>query len=135
MSRSPHFDELLNAARASKGRAYAPYSGYAVGAAILASDGNIYSGCNVENVSYGITICAERSALSAMVGAGCQEMVEVVVITRDGGTPCGVCRQAMMEFAKHVAGELPVTCVDEQGNGETYTLAQLLPFAFGKEDK
>ncbi len=114
-------------------QAYAPYSKYQVGAAILGADGKIYSGCNVENESYGLSICAERSAISAMVDAGCRQICEVVVLTTNGGTPCGMCRQVMFEFSKNET--VLVSCLNEAGISRTFTVEELLPHAFRLEDK
>ena len=121
---SPNLSELLAAAQTSKTRAYAPYSHYSVGAAILGADGHIYVGCNVENSSYGLTACAERNALGAMVAAGCTEVAALVVVTQDGGTPCGICRQALIEFAPHGVETIPITCADASGNLQTYALRE-----------
>ena len=120
--------ELVEAASLARARAYAPHSGYQVGAAIRGVDGEIYSGCNVENDSYGLTICAERSAVSQMVLAGCYEIVEVVVITADGGSPCGMCRQTLVQFAPR-PDQVTVFCLG--GSSPLgITLAELLPHTF-----
>ena len=121
-----NFDELVNAARASRTRAYAPYSNYAVGAAILGSDGKIYTGCNVENASYGLTICAERNAIASMVAAGCTTIESVAVSTKDGGTPCGACRQVLAEFAQ---ANVKVACASDS-DVQHFTVAELLPSSF-----
>ena len=121
-----NFDELVLAARASRTRAYAPYSNYAVGAAVLGSDGEIYKGCNVENASFGLTICAERNAIAAMVAAGCTSARAVVVVTSDAGTPCGACRQVLAEFSGPNA---PVVCIGE-GSEQHFTVGELLPSSF-----
>lgn len=126
----PRFDELRQAAEAARAKAYAPYSGYTVGAALLGSDGQIYAGCNVENASYGAAICAERNAIGAMVAAGCLEIEAVVVVTRDLGSPCGICRQTLFEFSANRAAEIPVVCLDEQGRQQAFRLGDLLPHAF-----
>jgi cytidine deaminase len=95
-------ERLVVAARAARARAYAPYSRYLVGAAILTRSGRIFTGCNVENATYGATICAERSAIAAMVAAGGRDPVSCVVVTAGPrpGTPCGICRQVLAEFAR-----------------------------------
>lgn len=93
--------ELLQSAALVRGRAYAPYSGYRVGAAVLAADGRIFSGCNVENASYGLALCAERGAVAAMIAGGTRDLVAVAVVTQgpEPGAPCGLCRQTLSEFA------------------------------------
>ena len=120
---------LIAAARKARANAYAPYSVYSVGAAVQSSAGAVYAGCNVENGVYGLTICAERSALCQMVAAGEQTVVVVCIVTEDGATPCGACRQFIAEFADRELG-VKVVCCDESGNSKTYTLAELLPNAF-----
>ena len=90
---------LLYAAEEAMTRAYAPYSGYAVGAAVAGADGKIYDGCNVENVSYPAGLCAERVAMGSMVARGCQRLTAMAVVTKDGATPCGICLQVMSELA------------------------------------
>ena len=118
---------LIEAARAVRLRAYAPFSNYLVGAALLSAEGKIYSGCNVENSSYPATICAERSAVVSAVSDGIQQFHGIAVVTRDGGSPCGICRQVMFEFAPN----MPVLICDEQGTIKAeQTVAQLLPLGF-----
>lgn len=90
--------KIVDAALAVQPRAYAPYSQFFVGAAILTKAGNVYVGCNVENASYGLAICAERSAVCAMVAAGETEPVAIAVCCPGGGSPCGACRQVLAEF-------------------------------------
>ncbi len=120
---------LIEAARKVRLHAYAPYSNYAVGAAVRTSDGRIFVGCNVENASYGLTVCAERVAVFSAVAAGAHEVVAVAICTPDGGAPCGACRQVLMEFTP-----APDACIiwvvrpDELV--ARYTLAELLPHAF-----
>lgn len=124
-----NLDALIAAAQTARERAYCKYSGYSVGAAVLGSDGVVYAGCNVENASYGLTICAERAAILGMVAAGCQSIREVVVVTRDSGTPCGACRQVMAEFIEDPAA-VCVHCVDDSGSVQSYRFCELLPHAF-----
>jgi len=120
---------LIAAARKARGRAYAPYSKFPVGAAILASDGRIFGGCNVENDSLGLTCCAERSAIFAMVSAGAREIREVLVIgdTEDFLPPCGACRQVIAEFAPPTA---VVHMCNRSGKSRDITVAELMPHRF-----
>lgn len=126
-------DSLVAAAREARARAYAPYSRYRVGAALLTTSGKIFAGCNVENASYGACLCAERNAIGQMIAAGEKDPVACVVVTKGprGGSPCGICRQVLSEFAR----DLTVLLVadgdggEEEGRRET-TLAALLPDAF-----
>lgn len=119
------FSALLPAAWAVRDRAYAPYSKFQVGAALLGADGVIYQGCNVENLSFGLTICAERNAVAQAVAAGCREFRALVVVaeTREPVSPCGACRQVMAEF-----GDFPVLMATRETSEET-TLGTLLPRA------
>jgi cytidine deaminase len=127
-------DQLVQEAKAVRDRAYAPYSKYPVGAAIATKSGSIYVGCNVENASFGGTICAERGAIMQMVAAGEREPIACAVVTGDeGASPCGICRQVLSEFAE----DMPVVLVGlgsrKGGEGETgrvVQLADLLPLAF-----
>jgi cytidine deaminase len=121
---------LERAALAVQKHAHAPYSRYAVGAALQVASGAVFAGCNVENASYGLAICAERSAIVQMVAAGEHDPVALVVVTRGPvlGTPCGACRQTLAEFAR----DLPIRLVVE-GNvtpARTTSLEALLPDAF-----
>ena len=121
--------DLVQAACEIRPRAYAPYSNYQVGAAILAENGQVYTGINVENSSYGLCNCAERTAVFKMVTDGCQKLLAVAVCTENGGSPCGACRQVLTEFA----GDVPVMLSDVQGNTRETTLYTLLPDHFGPE--
>ena len=125
--------DLINAALAARKNAYAPYSHYHVGAAILTEAGTIVRGCNVENASYGLCNCAERTAIFAAVAQeGADMRVRAcAVATDDGGTPCGPCRQVLAEFAPNGNAPLRVLLVDKNGTVacET-TLAELLPMPF-----
>ncbi|MBX7104127.1 MAG: cytidine deaminase [Gemmataceae bacterium] len=120
---------LRAAARAASAHAYCPYSKFRVGAAVLAGSGKVYSGCNVENASFGLTICAERSALAAAISAGETELAAVAIYTPTGmpTAPCGACRQALNEFGPGMACEC--TC-DGPASIDT-TLDILLPSSFG----
>jgi cytidine deaminase len=121
--------DLLNAACQARDRAYAPYSKFRVGAALLADDGRIYSGCNVENASYGLTICAERSAVCAMVAAGAAKIREILVIgdCEPVLPPCGACRQVIAEFA---TAQTMVHMCSRTGAAETVAFGDLLPHQF-----
>lgn len=122
--------KLLASASAARKNAYCPDSHYAVGAAVLGADGNVYSGCNVENLSYPAGMCAERVAIGAMVAAGCQRIVAIAVVTADGGTPCGICRQVIHEFSGE---DTIVVCADEEAIKLELRAFELLPHAFRSE--
>jgi len=98
---------LVEAARRARDRAYAPYSAYRVGAAVLAPDGAIFAGCNVENASYGLALCAERSAVAHLIAAGGSRVAAIAIVTAgpEPGRPCGLCRQTLSEFADN---DLPI---------------------------
>lgn len=117
---------LVAAAAEARDRAYAPYSHFAVGAALLGQDGRAYAGCNVENASYGLGICAERNAVAVAVSQGVREFVAVAVVTEKGVTPCGACRQVLAEFNPAMV----VIVADTAGHRRIYRLAELLPDAF-----
>ena len=123
---------LLAAARAARRNAYAPYSNYPVGAAVLDEQGRIHAGCNVENAAYPEGLCAEGAALAAMVLAGGRQARAVLVVGSGGEgswiTPCGGCRQKLREFG---APDLPVLSANELALGPRHTLSQLLPESFG----
>ncbi len=121
---------LLAAAKTAQQLAYAPYSAYPVGAAILGGNGTIYAGCNVENVSYPAGICAERCAICLMVMGSCYEITGLAVVTRDAGTPCGLCLQTLNEFTKNPAEMSIVVFGSNSGERTSYTLAELLPHGF-----
>lgn len=122
-------EALVDAACAARERAYAPYSNYHVGAAILTEDGRIVTGVNVENVSYGGTICAERTAVVKAVSEGVRRFTAIAVCTSNMGSPCGICRQTLVEFA----GDIPVLLADGQGNVRETSLYKLLPNHFGPQ--
>jgi len=125
------WDELVAAALAARGQAYAPYSKFAVGAALRAADGTIYRGCNVENASFGLTQCAERTALTAAVADSRRVFTALALAAPGGVTPCGACRQVLAEFCR----ELPILLVDaERPERRTLTtLGELLPGRFELE--
>jgi len=125
--------ELVEAAKTAREGAYAPYSGFTVGAAVEASSGAIYSGCNVENASYGLTICAERMAVFKAVSAGEREITALAVVSGPGVTPCGACRQVLAEFAPRPE-EVTIVVVSGQGEERCYTLGELLPASFSGEE-
>lgn len=120
---------LAEEALAARERAYAPYSGYAVGAAVEDEAGRVHVGCNVENVSFGATICAERGALARMVAEGGRSVRRVALATSDGGAPCGICLQSLLEFAPEPESVEIELFAGADPSGK-YTLAQLLPNAF-----
>jgi cytidine deaminase len=124
-------NELLSRARAVAKHAYAPYSEFSVGAAALAMDGSIHTGCNIENASYGLTICAERAAVSAAIGAGHRQIVAVAVSAPrvSHTTPCGACRQFLNEF-RPATTDMTIV-LDDRDSGESVWLEDLLPRAFG----
>ena len=126
-------EELLGAAREARDRAYAPYSGFSVGAAVLADDGRILSAPNVENASYGMSLCAERGAVHKAVSEGAHRLEAVAVVASGEGHtwPCGGCRQVLYEFGR---GDLVVISESPDGGRQQYTLAELLPNAFGPDD-
>ena len=121
--------ELITQAIEARKRAYTPYSHYKVGAALLGKSGKVYLGCNVENASYGHTVCAERTAVLKAVSEGEREFEAIAVVTRNGGSPCGACRQVIREFGKHANC---VSFCDTDERLET-TLEELLPHSFGPE--
>lgn len=118
--------DLVQAALAVRQRAYAPYSNYLVGSAVLTADGAVIVGCNVENASYPATICAERVALTAAVAQGHRAFTALAVATLNGGTPCGICRQVMAELGP----TMTVYISDAAGNFRVTTVDELLPGAF-----
>jgi cytidine deaminase len=126
-------DALLQAARTARDQAHAPYSDFRVGAALYCADGHIYSGCNVENASYGLTVCAERHAVAAMVAGGGRRIEALLVIspTPSPITPCGACRQVIAEFA---AADMPILMAADPEVIHTMTLGELLPAGFRLTD-
>lgn len=119
--------ELLNAALDARLKAYAPYSKFLVGAAVRAESGKIYTGCNIENASYGLTVCAERNALFAAVGAGERKFAALCVVgdTEAPISPCGACRQVMAEFKVQ-----RIILANLKGDVKEYILEELLPLGF-----
>lgn len=131
MERQQELEMLLKKATEAMGHAYAPYSRYAVGAAVLGSSGRVYAGCNVENASYSLTICAERAAIFKAISEGEKDLEALVVITSNGGTPCGACRQVFLEFARP---EAPVLVASTGSDGRRiYSIGELLKDGFSPE--
>ncbi len=125
---SNSLESIIAAAIAAADNAYAPYSHYPVGAALVAADGTVFTGCNVENAAYPATICAERTALVKAVSEGVRNFGLIVVATNNGGSPCGMCRQMLYEFAP----QLRVVCVTSEGDITIdQPLHELLPHGFG----
>jgi cytidine deaminase len=125
-------DDLLSAATKARGLGYAPYSRYQVGAAVRSGDGRVWTGANVENVSYGLSLCAERSAIAKMVNDGVTDLAAIAVVTRDGGTPCGMCLQTMLEFSADPSN-VKVVCATESGEKQEFMLEELIPHGFRAE--
>jgi cytidine deaminase len=115
----------------ARNNAYAPYSRFSVGAALLGDDGRVFTGCNVENASYGLCICAERNAVFSAVAAGVQKFRAIAVVSSAAQlvTPCGACRQVLAEFAP----SFDVRCYGSDGSEAVYTTASLLPHAFSDD--
>lgn len=127
--------ELYDAAVKAKQNAYAPYSHFHVGSALRTKEGNIYSGCNVENSSYGVTICAERNAIFKMAGEGEREITDILVIgdTEKFLPPCGACRQVIAEFSEE---NTRVIMCNKEGEYMETTVKDILPFGFSlREDR
>jgi len=119
-------EDLIDLANKARKKAYAPYSHYKVGAALLGQSGKVYTGCNVENASYGHTVCAERTAVLKAVSEGETEFEAIAVVTKNGGSPCGACRQVLSEFAP----KLTIYIADKNGEYRTTTMQKLLPDSF-----
>ena len=130
MKASPVDRELLDAARLVRESAYAPYSNFRVGAALRGKSGRVYTGCNVENISLGLSICAERVALGRAIADGEREFAALCVVTQSKkpSPPCGLCRQALREFCR----DLHIVLANINGSRLTVRLAELLPRAFDK---
>ncbi|MGN0153729.1 MAG: cytidine deaminase [Lachnospiraceae bacterium] len=120
-------EQLVQKAKDASMHAYAPYSDFCVGAALLAENGQVYTGCNIENASYGATNCAERTAIFKAVSEGVRKFVKIAVVAKDGSTayPCGICLQVMQEFMPE--GEI---LLEKDETIVTYTLKDLLPYGF-----
>jgi cytidine deaminase len=126
-------DKLVGAAVLASSNAYCPYSKFRVGAAVLSEHGHIYTGANIENASYGLTICAERAAIFRAVADGCRQILAVVIYTPTSvpAAPCGACRQVMREFA---STPLLIHCACDGPNTISRTLIDLLPESFGPDN-
>ena len=118
-------DQLIAKAKEAASRAYAPYSHFSVGAAILTTDGRIFHGCNVENISFGLTICAERNAIFSAIANGCREFEKIAIVadTEEPISPCGACRQVLAEFNPN----MEIILANFLGKTETFHLSELLP--------
>ncbi len=123
-------DYLVDAARRARQAAYVPYSRFAVGAAVLTRSGRVVTGCNIENASFGLTVCAERVAIWRAVSEGETDFEAIAVVTSIDASPCGACRQVMAEFAL----AMPVIIADLQQIHHIATVAELLPAAFTSND-
>ena len=126
-----NWDDLIEKASAVRRKAHAPYSDFCVGAALLDDRGVVHCGCNVENASYGLSVCAERHAIAAAVAAGSRQFQALVVITdvSPPGSPCGACRQVLAEF-----GDIPILLVNPGGERVETSVGELLPMAFTPEN-
>lgn len=125
-------EELIRKANEAREQAYAPYSRYQVGAAVLTADGQVFTGCNIENAAFPSSLCAERVAIFKAVSEGHRQLRAIAVVTSNGGSPCGGCRQVMREF-----GGKQLTVLIADGSGtllEELTLDELLPRSFGPEE-
>lgn len=121
--------ELLSIAYDAMQKAYAPYSGFKVGAALECRNGTVFTGCNVENSAYGATLCAERAAVAQAIGAGRTDFVRIAIVPSEGDdfcTPCGTCRQVLSEFSR----DMEVLCAKADGRYASYRVSELLPHAF-----
>ena len=129
------YQGLVDAATTARGRAYAPYSGFQVGAALLGESGRVYLGCNVENVSYGLSSCAERNTIFRAVGDGERRFTAVAVVTAAAAPtpPCGACRQVLSEFA--AGGDMDVVMVTTGATRKTSRLSALLPESFSSFER
>ena len=123
-------EDLVAKAMEAREKAHAPYSHFAVGAALLAKSGRVYTGCNVENASYGLSICAERTAVFKAVSEGERDFEALAVVTEKGVTPCGACRQVLLEFGD----DIQVIVANGAGEYRIFGLQELLPEAFNSKD-
>lgn len=130
---TPEPMELVKLALKAMKKAYVPYSGFHVGAALIADNGQVYTGCNIENASYGATICAERTAISKAISDGAKEILAIAVASDSEAAtmPCGICRQVINEFC---SPETPLYLSDKDGIYEVFEFNEILPHAFKKSD-
>ncbi len=121
-------EKLLELAVNAKSYSYAPYSKFNVGAALLCKNGDVYTGCNVENASYSVCICAERTAIVKAISEGNSSYVKIAIVSNDNSfcTPCGVCRQTLHEFAPNIE----IICANTMGEYKLFNLSELLPYGF-----
>ena len=126
------YEKLIKEAERAKKKAYTPYSKFKVGAAVLCADGKIYTGCNIENASFGLTVCAERVAIFKAISEGSTKFEAIAVIgdTDKPCSPCGACRQVMSEFCE----DAPLIMANSKGDVKIKKVKELLPEAFGKND-
>ena len=124
-------EDLISEAMKVRERAYAPYSNFKVGAALLSKTGEVYTGCNVESASYTPTICAERVAISKAISEGDREFEKIAIVGSSNYTfPCGVCRQVIREFGK----DIEIIVANDEADYQIFTLEELLPHSFGPDD-
>ena len=126
------YEKLIKEAERAKKKAYTPYSKFKVGAAVLCADGKIFTGCNIENASFGLTVCAERVAIFKAISEGSTKFEAIAVIsdTEKPCSPCGACRQVMSEFCE----DAPLIMANSKGDVKIKKVKELLPEAFGKND-
>ncbi len=127
---SQDWQDLAEAAKSAREHAHSAYSGFAVGAAVRAGSGRVYSGCNIENAAYGLTVCAERVAIWKAVSEGERILTALALVTDGSALPCGSCRQVMREFSE----DLPMVVSDLSGQAYLTRLGELLPHAFSAAD-
>lgn len=120
---------LIQEAESARFKAYAPYSKFRVGAALLDQKGKIFTGCNVENAAYAEAICAERTAIAKAISEGSQKFTSIAIVTENGAAPCGSCRQVLNEFAP----KIQIILIDAKNNTKEFTLDQLFPLSFGPD--
>jgi cytidine deaminase len=123
-------DKLISLAAEARKKAHVPYSNFAVGAALLAKSGRVYTGSNVENASYGLSVCAERVAVFKAISEGERELEAIAVVSENGVTPCGACRQVLIEFGD----DIRVIVADTTGHRRAFALTDLLPEGFTPDD-